>query len=171
MDIKSCRLLAKYNQTANQKMNGVIRSLSEAQWNQAFPGFYKTIPQLCIHIYVSDFNWLKRFGQYREFAYFKDPLFGQTVTYDSNPFTGIADYIAKREQADAKLILLMDELTEGDMDGIITFVNPRGEKTSKNVGGSILHLFNHQTHHRGMISLLLDMLGKDNDFSSLLMMV
>jgi uncharacterized damage-inducible protein DinB len=32
-------------------------------------------------------------------------------------------------------------------------------------------MFNHQTHHRGMISLYLDMLGKENDFSSLLALV
>jgi uncharacterized damage-inducible protein DinB len=32
-------------------------------------------------------------------------------------------------------------------------------------------MFNHQTHHRGMIALYLDILGKENDFSSLLALV
>jgi uncharacterized damage-inducible protein DinB len=32
-------------------------------------------------------------------------------------------------------------------------------------------VFNHQTHHRGMISLYLDMLGKENDFSNLFVLL
>ncbi len=31
-----------------------------------------------------------------------------------------------------------------------------------------LHLFNHQTHHRGQISVLLDQLGVENDYSNLI---
>jgi uncharacterized damage-inducible protein DinB len=30
-----------------------------------------------------------------------------------------------------------------------------------------LNLFNHETHHRGMISLYLEMLGRENDFNSI----
>jgi uncharacterized damage-inducible protein DinB len=38
-------------------------------------------------------------------------------------------------------------------------------------GLKLWHIFNHQTHHRGMISLYLDMMGIDNDFSGLLPLV
>ena len=171
MDIKSCKLLAQYNQLTNQKVNGFLRNLGEAQWSREFTGYFKTIPQLCSHVYISDFNWLKRFGRFRDFQYFKDPLFDQDLKYGSELFAGVADYIAKREALDKKLIMLIDELSEGDMDKNISFTNPKGETISKNVGGSLLHLFNHQTHHRGMISLYLDMMQIQNDFSSLLPLV
>ena len=171
MDIKTCKLLAQYNQTANQKMDDKIRQFSNAQWEQEFTGYFKTIKQLCGHIYISDYGWLKRFGQFREFQYFKDPLFDQNLNYSSQPFDDAADYVSKREELDKKLIMLIDELTEDDLEKIISFANTKGETVRKNVGGSILHLFNHQTHHRGMISLYLDMMGIDNDFSSLLAMV
>ncbi|HUJ18716.1 MAG TPA: DinB family protein [Nitrospirota bacterium] len=171
MDIKTCKLLARYNQTANQKMDGIIRNLSSAQWNQEFAGYFKTIGQLCSHIYISDYNWLKRFGQFRAFQYIKDPLFDQNLNYGSKPFDDISSYISKREELDKKLITLADELAESDLGEIISFANTKGERVSKNVGGSILHIFNHQTHHRGMISLYLDLMGIDNDFSSLLPLV
>jgi uncharacterized damage-inducible protein DinB len=171
MDIKTCRLLALYNRTANQKMDGIIRNLSEAQWKREFAGYFKTIQQLSSHVYISDYNWLKRFGQFRGFQFTKDPLFDRDLTYGTLPFDDIADYILKREELDKKLIMLMDELTESDLEKTISFKNMKGETVGKNVGGSILHIFNHQTHHRGMISIYLDMMQIDNDFSGLLPLV
>jgi uncharacterized damage-inducible protein DinB len=156
---------------ANQKMDGIIRNLSNAQWNQEFTGYFKTIKQLCSHIYTGDYIWLKRFGQFREFQFIKDPLFDQNLSYSSKPFDDIADYISKREEMDKKLIMFTGEITEGDLGKIISFANTKGEMFRKNVGGSILHIYNHQTHHRGMISVYLDMMQIHNDFSSLLLLV
>lgn len=171
MDIKTGRLLALYNQAANQKMGALIHTLTDAQWNQEFTGYFKTIKQLCTHVYISDYNWLKRFGRFRDFQCTKDPLFAQDLNYSSHPFDGIAEYIAKREELDQKLITLAGELTENELGKNITFTTFKGDTMSKNAGGSLLHMFNHQTHHRGMISLYLDMMKIDNDFSGLLTLV
>jgi uncharacterized damage-inducible protein DinB len=171
MDIKTCKLLAQYNQIANQKMNSIIRNLSNEHWNREFSGYFKTIKQLCSHIYIGDYIWLKRFGQFRDYQFAKDALFDQTLNYSSKPFDDIAGYIFKREEMDNKLIMFADEITQSDLENIISFANAKGEMVNKNVGGSILHIFNHQTHHRGMISIYLDMMKIDNDFSSLLQLV
>jgi uncharacterized damage-inducible protein DinB len=171
MDIKTCKLLAQYNQMANQKMNSIIRNLSNAQWNREFTGYFKTIKQLCSHIYINDYGWLKRFGQFRDFQFTKDSLFDLNLNYSSKPFDDIADYLIKREELDKKLVMFTDELAENDLEKIISFANAKGEMINKNVGGSILHIFNHQTHHRGMISIYLDMMQIDNDFSGLLQLV
>jgi uncharacterized damage-inducible protein DinB len=171
MDIKTCKLLAQYNQIADQKMDGMIRDLSSAQWNREFTGYFKTIKQLCSHVYISDYTWMKRFGLFRDFQFIKDPFFDRTLNYGSHPFDDAADYILKREELDKKMVLFIDELAESDLEKTISFTNMKGETVSKNVGGSILHIFNHQTHHRGMISLYLDMMQINNDFSSLLPLV
>jgi uncharacterized damage-inducible protein DinB len=171
MDIKTCKLLAQYNQVANQKMDNIIRTLSDAQWNHEFAGYFKVIKHLCSHIYISDYTWMKRFGQFRGFQFIKDPLFELSMTYASQPFDDIADYILKRETLDKKLIMFANELDASDLEKTISFANMKGETVTKNVGGSILHIFNHQTHHRGMISLYLDMMGIENDFSGLLPLV
>ncbi len=171
MDIKTCRLLAQYNQVANQKMDSIIRTLSSAQWDQEFTGYFKTIKQLCSHVYISDYSWMKRFDKFRDFRFIKDPFFDQTLTYGSQLFVDMADYLSKRETLDKKMVLFIDELGKGELEKSISFTSMKGETISKNVGGSILHIFNHQTHHRGMISLYLDMMGIDNDFSGLLSLV
>jgi len=171
MDIKTCKLLAQYNQMVNQKMDSIICNLSNTQWNWEFAGYFKTIKQLCSHIYIVDYNWLKRFGQFRDFQFIRDPLFDQNLNYSSKLFEDIADYIFKRNELDKKLIMFTDEVTESDLEKIISFANAKGEMVNKHAGGSILHIFNHQTHHRGMISVYLDMMKIDNDFSGLLQLV
>jgi uncharacterized damage-inducible protein DinB len=50
-------------------------------------------------------------------------------------------------------------------------VDSHGKLYKRLFGGLIVHCFNHQTHHRGMISIYLDSLGIDNDFSNLAGMV
>ena len=49
----------------------------------------------------------------------------------------------------------------------LTYMDSRGDEYKKNFGGLIIHMFNHQTHHRGMISIYLEELGIANDFSNL----
>jgi uncharacterized damage-inducible protein DinB len=171
LDIKTCRLLAQYNHVANQKMDNIIRTLSNAQWNQEFSGHFRMIKNLCSHIYISDYIWMKRFGQFRDFQFIKDPFFDLALTYSSQPFDDIADYLLKREALDKKMSMFTNELAESDLEKTLTFAHKHGETITKNVGGSILHLYNHQTHHRGMISLYLEMMGIQNDFSSLLPLV
>ncbi len=171
MDIKTCMLLAQYNQATNQKMNALIRTLSKAQWEQELGGYFKSIKLVCSHIYISDFNWLKRFRQLKDFRFSKDSLFDQELSYASSPFESMDEYVSKREELDTKLIMLAEEIVESDLDKILSFKNIKGASVSKNFGGSVLSMFIHQTHHRGMISLYLDMMKIDNDFSSLLPLV
>jgi hypothetical protein len=61
-------------------MDSIIRNLNNAQWNQEFAGYLKNIKQLRSHIYIGDYSWLKRFGQFRDFQFIKDPLFDQNLT-------------------------------------------------------------------------------------------
>jgi uncharacterized damage-inducible protein DinB len=70
-----------------------------------------------------------------------------------------------------KVIALSGELVESDLEKNIAFTYIKGETISKNAGGSLLHMFNHQTHHRGMVSLYLAMMKINNDFTSLLPLV
>jgi len=171
MDIKTCKLLAQYNQVTNKKMDALIRNLSKTQWNQELEGYFKSIHRLCSHLYISDYNWLKRFGKSRDFHFMQDPLFDQDLNFSSNPFDEIEDYILKREELDKKIIRFVEEITDSDLAQTLSFKNTKGEAVQKNFGGSIMHVFNHQSHHRGMISLYLDNMKIENDFSSLLPLV
>jgi uncharacterized damage-inducible protein DinB len=160
--------LAKYNRGVNEKMNGFIRDLDEEEWNREFKGYFPSIRSLCSHLYVSDFNWLKRFGGVKEYTALKDPIFDAALSYDMTLFPGTDEYLAQRPALDEKFIKLIDETENEEFSKIIKYTDSRGTEIERKFRAPLLQMFNHQTHHRGMISLYLDVMGRENDFSAVL---
>ncbi len=171
MDTKTVKLLAEYHRKASGEMNRLIERLTPEQWEQRFGGYYPTIRVLCNHLYISDFTWLKRFGGLREFAYRKDGLFDAELALTSNAFAGQSEYLDKRGVLDAKVAAFAAEVSEDDLAALLTYANFRGVEQRRNFGGLLLHMFNHGTHHRGMISVYLDTLGIENDYSNVFPLV
>jgi uncharacterized damage-inducible protein DinB len=167
MDTATLGLLAKYNSHANTEMNACIKQLSPENWEKEYAGFFKSVKSVCNHLYIADFAWLKRFSTLRDFSYAKDPLFGKNITWDTPAFDTIADYTEKRVELDALIGKFSRELKPADFGKILSYKNIKCEPQERNAGGLVLHMFNHQTHHRGMISLYLEFAGVPNDFSSL----
>jgi uncharacterized damage-inducible protein DinB len=168
MDKKTVVLLARYNQTANEKMNAVIKTLTPEEWDRDLGGFFKSVHALCSHLYVCDYILLKqRYFGAREFKLAKDRFFAPDYSHKDVLFPTIEEYLSRRPELDKKIIEFSEELTEEDFSLITRFKDSRGDPKEKNFGGTVLHGFNHETHHRGMISVYLEILGKSNDFSSL----
>jgi uncharacterized damage-inducible protein DinB len=63
------------------------------------------------------------------------------------------------------IIEFINELSEDDLKMMLKFTDSEGNKLERKMESLITHVFNHETHHRGMISLYLEMLGKENSFS------
>jgi uncharacterized damage-inducible protein DinB len=103
----------------------------------------------------------------REFSYFNNAIFGKIYNFSETPFISIAEYLEKRQLLDTAFKKLSEEVVNEDLPKILRYKNIRGVEQNRVFGGVILHVFNHQTHHRGMISLYLEMLGRENDFSNL----
>ena len=168
MQKDSVVLLAKYNKTANEKMNAVIKTLSAEEWEKPLGGYFKSVRGSCSHLYVCDFNYLKRFLKLRDFALSKDSFFNRDPYQNTEIlFPDMGEYLAKRPELDAKLTAFVDEIKDEDLGTILKYTDPRGRLIERNFGGLVMHNFNHDTHHRGMLSLYLELLGKDNDFNSL----
>ena len=165
-------LLVNYNKSVNETMNGIIKTLSQAEWEKPLGGYYPSVRRLCSHIYSSDFNWLKRFKKIRPFAALDDGFFDKDFyTPKETLFEDMGEYLAKRPDLDSRMIAFSNELTASDMGSILKYTDPHGNYFERNFGGCILHFLNHETHHRGMISMDLEMLGRENDFCSLVKML
>jgi uncharacterized damage-inducible protein DinB len=96
-----------------------------------------------------------------------DAFFDRNYSFTETLFEKMEEYFAKRPDMDNRMISFADELTEADLGSVLTYIDSEGKEYKRNFGGCLLQFLNHETHHRGMISLYLEMLGRENDFSSL----
>jgi uncharacterized damage-inducible protein DinB len=165
------KLLARYNAHANTEMGHVLGQLADAEWNRVLGGYYPSIRSLCSHLFIVDFSWLRRFTNLRPFAYAQHAIFQGNPTWGGLLFPSVLDYDTERKALDECLTGFAEEITAEDLTKRLRYKDFKGIDQERRVDGLILHMFNHQAHHRGMISLYLDMLGKENDFSALLGLV
>lgn len=167
MTVDTVRLLARFNAHSNQEMNKVLSLLAPADWSRDLGGFYSSFRSLLGHLYTADIAWLIRFTGLRSFQSLKGGPFDFPPAPGEVPFDTLAEYLEKRTALDAILVAFAQELADSDLAADVSYRNFRGEELTKNLGGLVLHLFNHQTHHRGMVALYLDQLDVPNDFNSL----
>jgi len=165
-------LWAKYNKAANEKMDALIKPLSPEQWDKNLGGFFKSIRGLCSHLYICDFNWLKRFSKLGDFPVFKEALFSrEPYSFSEILFENMGEYLEKRLVLDEKIMAFANELADDDLNKLLKYTDAKGNAYERNFSGLVMHSFNHDSHHRGMISLYLEMLGHENDFSGFAMVL
>jgi uncharacterized damage-inducible protein DinB len=167
MGIYNFELLARYNKEANEKMNNIIKTLSSEEWDRQFNGYFKSIHELCSHIYIADFMWLKRFKE-NNLQISNGETFNRNYTFQEILFGDITDYLEKRIKLDGITKEFCDKLTENDVNKILKYTNPKGIAFEKKIEGLLIHMFNHEAHHRAMISVYLEMIGKENDYNNIL---
>ena len=167
MTVDTVQLLARFNGHANTEMNKDLSQLAAGDWERDLGGYYSSFRSLLGHLYTADITWLVRLNSFKPFQALKGEPFDFPPAPGQVPFDTFAQYQEKRHTLDLALSAFCEETTDADLASDITYHNFRGEELTKNFGGVVLHLFNHQTHHRGMVALYLDQLDVPNDFDSL----
>lgn len=170
MEKYSYELFARFNQGANKQMNELILNLSEDDWNRQFPDYtFKSINELCFHTYIWDDYWMfKRISAIKEFKTFNSISRHTKYSLKDKCFDDKKEHLELRECFDILFVNLIDELTIDELNEPLRFTTSNGTLFEKRLGGLLLHLFNHESHHRAMISLFLESLGVKNDFNMIL---
>ena len=165
MQKETIGLFANYNKNVNAIMNDIIKTLSKEEWEKNLGGFFPTVRSLCSHLYIGDYTWLKRFSRIRLFTSLSNTFFEGDYSFKETLFKDAGEYLAKRPELDKRISAFANELQDADMEGILKYIDSHGTPHERNFGKCLLQFLNHETHHRGMISLYLEMLGRENDFS------
>jgi uncharacterized damage-inducible protein DinB len=167
MDKNTFELLVKYNSEVNRQMDNIIKTLSEEEWNKQFSGYFKSIHELCSHIFICDYKVMYRFKVIRNFKSLSDAYFNKEYNPVEILFKNIDEYLTKRPELDNIFISFANEITTNDLNKEVKWKNTKGIETKKKTEIMLMHLFAHEIHHRGMISLYLELRGKENDYSKL----
>jgi uncharacterized damage-inducible protein DinB len=161
---------AKYNGSVNQSIIELLKPLDKEKIMMKTKAYYPSIFETLIHNLFADLNWLKRYGGvFRESKALNHRITSSDQKalrqeLESDP-TKLFQY---RKEADEVIVRFVDELEGSKLNSVIRYKNYKGEDQEQELWKTLLHWFNHQTHHRGQVSVLLDMVGVDHDYSSLL---
>lgn len=166
-------LLATYNQWMNSKVYEAAGQLSATDLAKNRGAFFGSILGTLNHILVGDTIWLKRFATHpsclnslREVADLQNP-----TSLDQILFNDLGSLSKQRIWLDRQVINWIAQLSEGDLDVILSYHNAKGIPANKRYSSLVLHFFNHQTHHRGQVSTLLSQAGVDIGVTDLLAQV
>ncbi|MFC6672308.1 DinB family protein [Marinobacterium aestuariivivens] len=163
-------LLANYNQWMNAKVYAAAGHLGADELVKDRGAFFGSILGTLNHILVGDIIWLKRFATHpscrsslQEVANLPNPS-----SLDQILFADFAALSQQRDWLDRQIVAWVAELSEDDLDLVLDYRNTRGVPASKGFSSLVLHFFNHQTHHRGQVSVLLSQAGEDIGVTDLL---
>ena len=143
------KLFARYNRVANERLYEPCGQLSLAEYRRERQGSFGSIQALLNHILLGDRIWMSRFAG------------GGKTTPPLNTllFADFADLHAARVAQDAEI-----EHFFGTSDGSflvlpLRYRNSLGKDCVEPAAEAVLHFFNHQTHHRGQVHVMLSEAG------------
>lgn len=164
-------LLAKYNQITNQEMIKILREVDPNKLSENLGSYYGSILGILNHHLLADIGWIRVLGTHINTLDFVVPLLERFPNKRPLPnelfWKSLDEFVPIRLEIDELLQQVVENLSSSDYSTIFSVEGRRG-KMNYVTWKVLLHLFNHQTHHRGSVSILLDQLGIENDYSNLL---
>jgi uncharacterized damage-inducible protein DinB len=139
------QLLARYNRIANERLFAKCTQLDDAEYRKPRAGSFGSIHGLLNHILLGDRRWMGLFET------------GEPVTPPPNQilyddFPGLQ---SARTQEDARIESFFAGLDAAFWDRSFAYTNLQGKDYVETAHVACTHLFNHQTHHRGQVHVML----------------
>ncbi|MHA2035108.1 MAG: DinB family protein [Promethearchaeota archaeon] len=164
-------LLAKYNTITNKEVVDVLEGTDSLKLTEDLGSYFGSILGLLDHQLVADIGWLRILGENITDLDFILPLLEDYQTGRIPPkelhWKSLSEYNSIRVEIDKVLERVVATLSPDQFSTTITLEGRRGKFTYI-TWRILLQMFNHHTHHRGGVSLLLDQLKIENSFSNLL---
>jgi uncharacterized damage-inducible protein DinB len=153
----------------NAKLYAAAATLPKEVLSANRGAFFGSILGTLNHIVAGDTIWLRRFMAH------PSNLSSLKAMVELAPPTGLAymysddlDSLLKhRLRLDAIIEALAAQVSDRDLAQPLLYRNSRGD-FQKTFGNLLLHLFNHQTHHRGQASTLMSQSDVDIGVTDLL---
>ncbi len=150
MDILNVfQMLARYNRTANRRLYEACAQIGEDEYRRQRAGSFGSVHALLNHGLLADRIWMARFSGGGKTT---PPL--NTVLHDQFQSLRIA-----REQDDILIEEFFQNLPPSFLTQRLSYTNSKGIHYEEAAVPAVLHMFNHQTHHRGQVHVMLSQCG------------
>jgi uncharacterized damage-inducible protein DinB len=140
--------LAAYNKWANSRLYGAVLDLSDISYRLHTGVFFGSLHGTLNHLLLTDRLWLQRLtGEGDHSNRLND------IIYEDR-----AELTRARIAEDNRLIAVVGSYDEMTLARLGSYKTTSGMPQSQLLADILLHLFNHQTHHRGQAHACLSIL-------------
>jgi uncharacterized damage-inducible protein DinB len=143
------RMLARYNRVANERLYEACAQLDPVEYRRERKGSFGSIHALLNHILLGDRIWTSRFAG------------GGSTTPPLNTilFDNFAELRSGRAVQDAQIEALFAKIDSDFLQRQLRYTNSQGKECVETPPVAVLHFFNHQTHHRGQVHVMISETG------------
>jgi uncharacterized damage-inducible protein DinB len=169
--LRQFRLMSQYNTLMNDRFYQVVGTLSVEAREGDLGIFFKSIHGTLNHILLADRIWMGRFATRTAHKFIS--LENAKLIFEFESLRQILypdfDELQRERSITDKSILQgrgsanewIQELTPEILSTPLHYTNSSGIERSHELWFALTHFFNHQTHHRGQVTALLNQLGRD----------
>lgn len=148
MTVKDFERLYDYGYWANKKMFQVVAQLTPEEFCETVAGSYGSIRNTLVHMLNAEWAWLERCGGAAR---------GAALKPDDYPRMDVL--VETWTKVEGHVREFLSKLGDEDLERIVEYTTPRGEKRAMPLGALLQHAANHGVHHRGQVALLIRALG------------
>jgi uncharacterized damage-inducible protein DinB len=148
------RTMAAYNAEMNRRLYAAADRLSDADRRAERGAFWGSIHGTFNHLLWADQMWMSRFDGWE-----KPPV---SIKQSAAMMDAFEAMRAKRAELDARLEAWAGRVSTEWLAGSLTWFSGAAQREmSRKRDVLVVHLFNHQTHHRGQAHALLTAAGQE----------
>ena len=143
--VQTFRAFAHNNAWSNCRLHAACAGLSQAEFEAERTGFFPSIQKTLNHIYIIDLFYIDAM---------EGGMLGPRAWANQVPYPSLAELTPAQDAMDKRLIAICDGLAPEQFDGIVR-VNRDTRIQIERRDRLLMHLFQHQIHHRGQAHAML----------------
>ncbi len=143
--VQAYRAFAYNNAWANHRLLVACQGISQTEFEAVRTGFFPSLQKTLNHILIIDHFYVDAL---------EGGWLGPKAWENPVPCTTVADLRAKQSAVDQRLIRVCDGLTADGLDEVVR-VNRDTRVQTERRDRLLMHLFQHQIHHRGQAHAML----------------
>ena len=150
MNKDSVRRLAQYNIWATQRLCESLKAVSDDDFNKDVGLYFKSIVGTLNHLLLGEhYLWYSRFKQGIS------PAIALNTMIQTKK-TALVDELQEKSK---NWIEFLEQLDEKTLNADLTYKRVSGQQLTLPYAATLMHVFNHGTHHRGQITAAMTGLG------------